>query len=474
MMDYNVRSFFQEIKNQQYDILLADLQNNGHRIASLQNHLLAMDNKKIENLVEQQNFYKGKWTRFNIMLTSFLIFCRDVDPWSKWDSCDVIFQFYTNLNNCLLNDTYPVDDLVNIYQFNTEYIIPLAHELDSQYTILDTKKHQFLSHVSSIISRLFNSIKSQSNEDTMINQWQNLPEKQKILLYLVNKLINIYFTIESPQLCSNIFRNFKPKCTIANFNLFPMGQQIEYRYLLGKYYFMNARITNAFVQLNTSFTMTLKVSQLMNQNGNPVFTRNLRRILRYLIPMGLIIGKLPNMNLVQQIDPSLGPKYIPLIKIVRDGNILGLNQWLEQHEAELKSRHLLLVLLEKLSIVTYRYLIRTVIQEYSIKQNSNRLPYDVLQRCIDLSVGHANTPDENTEITIYNGIHNGVDAENLLITLINLGYLRGNCFPLLKLSVFQRTTNVDDILPPMEGKLLTMFPLNDEDSWLDKQDFSQF
>ncbi len=472
MSQYSLLQFFNDIQNKKFGLLRLDLSKNGSIIASLQaqihNNPKNKDSKALEELVESQNFYSGKWTRFNIMITSFLKLCRDTDPWSTWRSCDVIFQFYIDLNNCLLNDTYPVDDLVNIYVENTEYIIPLAQTLDNNYKILQTRKFQFLGHVSSVISRAFNSIKPHNIGNDPNIASQPLPGKQRVLLYLVNQLNNIYFTIQSPQLCSNIFRNFKPKSSIDKFSQFSLKEQIEYRYLLGRYYLLNHRITNAFVQLNTAFNMLLKVFKMTGTIADPRSIRNLKRILRFLIPVGLIMGKLPNFNLVRNIDvqDEFTSSYITLIKSIRSGNLFEMNKWLQLHEKELRQRHLLLILLEKLPVVTYRYLLRRVIQTWSIEQQSNRLPYDVFEMSLKRSIRDSDT-SRDQPVDIFNGIHKSCNAENVLVTLICLGYLRGNCFPLLKLCVFQRTINVNDILPPIEGKMLTMFPLNSDDSWLD-------
>ena len=231
---------------------------------------------------------------------------------------------------------------------------------------------------------------------------------------------------------------------------------------------MNNRITNAFVQLNTAFNTLLKVFEITGTINDPRSIRNLKRILRFLIPVGLIMGKLPNFNLVKNIDTEdeFTSSYILLIKAIRSGNIYSMNKWLQLHETELRQRHLLLILLEKLPVVTYRYLLKRVIQIWSIEQQSNRLPYNIFEMSLRKSINDTETSmGQSTDI--FNGIHKSCNAENVLVTLINLGYLRGNCFPLLKLCVFQRTTNINDILPSIEGKMLTMFPLNNDDAWLD-------
>lgn len=459
-MNYSLAQLFQDLAASKYDALSIQLETNGMTIACLQNELNKRakgrhDDKSLEKLVQMQKFYDGKWTRFNMLIVSFLQYCRDVDPWSLWHSCDLIFNFYQSLTNCLLNDNYPIDKLVRIFRSHTEYVIPLAMRLDYHYASIGTKRYQLLSFVSSVISRLFNSIKRFEGSDSP-------PAKHEILLYIVNKLNNIYFRIESPQLCSNIFNNFRPK-SVAHFTQYPVKEQIEYRYLLGRYYLMNNRITNAFVQLNAAYHQISIVSHRVHSDYMPQLRRNMIRVLTYLIPTGLMMGKLPRFELVKSLDREMAEKYAQLARHVRAGSIKGLNIWLRDHESELRERDLLLLLLEKLPMVTYRFLIRAVVESFVTAQDSGRLPYNVVETAMQVSIGH-----QQEELSIYDTIHRAQNLENVLVTLINLGFLRGNCFPLLKTCVVKKTHLLQDIMPPIEDRVMQSFPLNADDAWLDE------
>lgn len=468
MMDYSLHQFFQDIRNGDYSVLSANLNGNGRRIAALQKELQAngqiVENKTLEELAENQNFqFSGKqWARFNFMVVSFLQYCRDVNPWSLWESCDLIFKYYQDLSNCLLNDNYPTDPLVPLFVEMTEYVVPLSTELDSNYMVLKTGQNQFQSHASSIISKVFNSVKPfrPAEDDVQDGPSGELPEKQRILLYLVNKLVNLYFRIQSPQLCSNIFKNFKPKSMASSFSKYPIRQQIEYRYLLGRYYLLNNRVTNAFVQLNTAFQ---QLAAIASTTEAPQIRRNMARILRYLVPAGLIMGKEPRFAFLSAIDDVLAVKYMALAQCIRSGTIRGLNQWLKKHESQLLQEHLLLILLEKLPMVCYRNLIKTVLLQCVVPHNTGKLTYATLETAMNLSIGESH----DAGIDIYSAIHCAANVENVLVTLINLGFLRGNCFPKLSLCVVKKTRVMGDILPPVQDRILASFPLNPEDSWLD-------
>lgn len=474
MMDYSLSQFYQDVRDGAFQVMVIDLNLNGPRIAALQRDLQgrshsgqSMDDKTLEESIESQKFkFQGKsWTRFDMMVTSFLQYCRDVNPWSLWNSCDLIFKFYQDLGNCLLNDSYPIDPLVPLFTELTNYVVNLAITLDANYVELNTRPHQFLSHTSAVISKVFNSVKPpRTNEDDISDpDVTSVPEKQRILLYLVNKLNNLYFRIKSPQLCSNIFKNFKPKAMVPSFAQYPIREQIEYRYLLGRYYLLNHRVTNAFVQLNTAFNQLMLIATTAHPQTQPLIRRNLSRILRYLVPAGLVLGKSPKLAYLSEIDPALSQKYALLLQHTRSGNIKGLNEWLKHNETGLRKDHLLLILLEKLPMICYRNLVKTVIQTCAIPENTGKIPYATLQKALELSICHTDAP----RIDIYTAIHRPDNVENVLVTLINLGLLRGNCFPVLGLCVVKKTAMVNEILPPIQDRILATFPLNSEDSWLD-------
>lgn len=498
-MDRNsLTDFFRDVSNQNYTVLSIDLSRNGTTVSALQNILVPLDtptttsDEQIEASVRNQQFFQGKWTRFNILVVSFLKFCRDVDPWADYyTNCDIIFEYFSSLNNCLLNDSYQVDSLIDLYLETLDYVVRIAKSLDANYTIWGTRKYQFLSYTSSIVSRLFNSIKKPVNKNPKVSKYETsriANGKQRILLTIINELNTIYFLIDSPQLCSNIFKNFKPKCSSDSFRTaFPIVEQIKYRYLLGRYYLMNERIANAFVQLNSSFASLLLISQLsassnpanvnvtVGNSVDPRLRRNMARLLKYLIPAGLILGKLPNMGLVRQIDSDLSNRYTELIRYMKSGNIHGINHWLQTHETELRRQKLLLLLVEKLPMVAYTFLLKTLIENWSFPQGVNRLPYDLFERALRVSIDNNNNntnngsnPETDTVVTIYNGIQRVESAENILVTLINLGYLRANCFPLLKTLVFKRSNDIREILPPIDDRVLQMFPLNSDDDWLER------
>ena len=114
----------------------------------------------------------------------------------------------------------------------------------------------------------------------------------------------------------------------------------------------------------------------------------------------------------------------------------------------------MLLLLEKLPIVVFRFLIKRLLTNVIDVEQGNRIPYSLVLRGLQYSVRiEASDADP---VTIYNGIHHPdtvESAENVLVTLINLGFLRANCFPQMKLCVFQKNTPVKEVMPRVDQRI---------------------
>lgn len=457
MNGYTLNDFFNQINTGDYAILTLNLQSNGSQVASLQQELQNYkDNNQLDELIEQKvttPHKKRRWARFNIMILSFLKYCRDLDPWSLSSSCDLIMDFYTNLTNCLLDESYNLEPLLPLFLEQTELIIPMGRKLDESYMELGTRENQFLSYLSSVISKLFNSIKPSHSDDVNQNKPMKISGKQKILLFLVNKLNNLYFRINSPQLCSNIFKNFPLKSSTKQFSQFNFKEQLEYRFLLGKYYMINGRVSDAWTQFNTSFAQLILIGQTNRQSDQ--WSRNVQRVLRFLVPLGIVAGKCPQFDgRYAEYLQRLKINYPELIQAVTTGNMFAVHGWLQRNESLLRRDHLLLLLLEKLPIVVFRFLIKRLLTNVIDVEQGNRIPYSLVLRGLQYSVRiEASDADP---VTIYNGIHHPdtvESAENVLVTLINLGFLRANCFPQMKLCVFQKNTPVKEVMPRVDQRI---------------------
>ncbi|AGO12543.1 AaceriAER203Cp [[Ashbya] aceris (nom. inval.)] len=457
-----MNAFIQQVREGNVAVLNINLDKNGLLVAALQKELQNnyQDDSALDRYVEGAQLHDGRWTRFNVLVSGFLRYCRDVNPWSLWESSDLLFTCYQDLGNCLLQDSYPIEGLVRLFKEETEWIVPRAVRLDSNRKLVGTKKHLFVQHVASVISKVFNSIKGRVDEAS--SAYAALPAKQQILLYVANQLNNIYFRIDSPSSCANIFKNIQPKSMIEHFQQYPIKEQVEYRYLLGRYYLSSYRISDAFAQLRRAFQDLCALARAANAPV-PALQRNMVRVLRYLVPAGIILGRPPPFALLESLAPTLGRSYGELVHALKTGNLQAMHQWLRSHEDELRRRRLLLLLLEKLPLLAYRNLLRRAFQIVALPAYSNRIPYAAVETALRLSIG---TPDPAAP-PIYRLIHTPDNAENVLVSLINYSFLRGNCFPLNRMCVTMKTTNLPDVFPAVTPKIASKFPQNHDDAWLD-------
>ncbi|CAH00324.1 Thp1p [Kluyveromyces lactis] len=450
--------FFGALKAGDFSVLDINIERNGQLILELQQFLRSNDSIDLETLINSHSLYENRWTRFNNLVSSFLGYCKELNPYSLWESSFSVFQYYQDLNTCLTNETtmYPIDSLVPLFTATTELVIPMAIRLDANHKIIGTRQHQFLTHIASIISKLFNSIKARVDDDKV--EFDHLSGKQKVLLYISNKLNMIYFKINSPSSCANIFKNLKPKSNIYSFNQYPLTERIQYRYYLGRYYLLNHRMVNAFHQLNQCYELLATLPDSIAKQNNR------RRLLKFLVPCGIIISKLPDFNKLSQWDPILAQKYTALVIAVKNGNLNRVNFWLYENESWLKSSKLLIVLLEKLPIITFRSLLRSIFLYYCIPRNSNKLPYSVIRPILAKSIGLY--PPEMP--SIYKDNYTAESLENILVTLSIQQLWKGNVFPSLQVCVTMKTNDISVIFPNINEKIVSRFSLNQEDSWLDK------
>ena len=127
--------FFGALKAGDFSVLDINIERNGQLILELQQFLRSNDSIDLETLINSHSLYENRWTRFNNLVSSFLGYCKELNPYSLWESSFSVFQYYQDLNTCLTNETtmYPIDSLVPLFTATTESV---------SYTHLDVYKRQ--------------------------------------------------------------------------------------------------------------------------------------------------------------------------------------------------------------------------------------------------------------------------------------------------------------------------------------------
>ncbi|XP_063160936.1 PCI domain-containing protein 2 [Candoia aspera] len=162
------------------------------------------------------------------------------------------------------------------------------------------------------------------------------------MLFLVNQLFKIYFKINKLHLCKPLIR------AIDSSNLkdeYSMAQRVTYRYYVGRKAMFDSDFKQAEEYLSFAFEHCHRSSQ-----------KNKRMILIYLLPVKMLLGHMPMVQLLKKYDLM---QFAEVTKAVSEGNLLLLNDTLAKHETFFIRCGIFLIL-EKLKIITYRNLFKKV------------------------------------------------------------------------------------------------------------------
>lgn len=175
---------------------------------------------------------------------------------------------------------------------------------------------------------------------------QGMGNKAKRLacLAVVNQSFKIYFRLNTLRLCKNLIRaveapNFVP------LEHFPIAQQVTYKFFTGRLAVFDEDYAKAASDLSFAFARCHRRAK-----------KNKQLILQYLIPVNLLLGRLPRASLLQQHELT---QYLGIVEAVRTGNVRLLNNALDEHQDHF-IRSGTYLLLEKLKAGVYRTLFMRV------------------------------------------------------------------------------------------------------------------
>ncbi|KAI5951330.1 hypothetical protein KGF54_004404 [Candida jiufengensis] len=393
------------------------ISNNNEKFTALTKLLtiLPIENKFITSIYNSTNqvpknistLYDEEWSAFNSIVTSFIKFCVEMDPWSALCSFDLLTTYLNDLSIAFNNNTYGWL-LSDIIKTTITMVIPIAIKLDYQMFYKEQGGKYRLNYMASIILKIFNNIRI--NDSNVY--------KKSIILYLGNKLCFIYWKLDNPLLCLNIFSNMNN--TSLRIKEFPMSEQIKYKFYLGKFWFIKNELIKSFE--NFKFCL-LNTSSLKNQ----------KLILEYFIPVSIIVGKVPNFNYLKSKfngDNSI-LEFLNLFEriafLVKIGDFNGYNNLIAENYKYLKSKGILLVM-NKIELLIYRNLSCKV---WSILGKQPNLNTNLVPIPIPSSI----PPQDQI---FY--------KENIFVTLIDTGLLKGKLVKtnLIALSKIDPFPNVFD------------------------------
>ncbi|GAB4813904.1 hypothetical protein N2152v2_000950 [Parachlorella kessleri] len=245
--------------------------------------------------------------------------------------------------------------------------------------------------------------------------------KKLAALDIINVSIKIYFKLNTLRLCKNLIRTVDSK-QFAPFDSFPAAQRVTYKFYVGRL----AVFDEHYSEAQDSLSYALKHCHRAHQ-------RNKALILKYLVPVQLLLGVLPSPQLMQQYGLQ---QYAPIVQAMRTGDVRLFNDTMAQQQFRFIQEGTYL-LLEKLRQAVYRRLLRRVwlIHREQQPAKASQVSLLLFQRAL-AAQGVTMDMDE---------------VECIAANLIYRKYVKGYISHNLKVMVVAKA----DPFPPLSGVALT-------------------
>ncbi|PON85367.1 PCI/PINT associated module [Trema orientale] len=187
-------------------------------------------------------------------------------------------------------------------------------------------------------------------------------------LYVTCQLFKIYFKLGTVHLCRSVIRSIET-ARIFDFEEFPRRDKVTYMYYTGRLEVFNENFPAA----------DHKLSYALN-HCNPQSEANIRKILKYLIPVKLSIGILPKDWLLEKYNLV---EYRNVVQALKRGDLRLLRRALQDHEDRFLRSGVYLVL-EKLELQVYQRLIKKIyiIQKQKDPNKAHQLKLEIIVKAL--------------------------------------------------------------------------------------------
>ncbi|CAN4084776.1 unnamed protein product [Withania somnifera] len=187
-------------------------------------------------------------------------------------------------------------------------------------------------------------------------------------LYVTCQLFKIYFKLGTVHLCKSVTRSIET-ARIFDFEEFPLRDKVTYMYYTGRLAVYNENFSAADHKLSYALS-----------HCNPQKERNIRMILKYLIPVKLSIGILPKNSLLEKYNLT---EYNNIVLALTRGDLRLLRCALQEHEDQFLRSGVYLVL-EKLELQVYQRLLKKIyiIQKQKDQNKAHQIKLDLIVRAL--------------------------------------------------------------------------------------------
>ncbi|KAF9614623.1 hypothetical protein IFM89_019600 [Coptis chinensis] len=182
------------------------------------------------------------------------------------------------------------------------------------------------------------------------------------------QLFKVYFKLGTVNLCRSVIRSIET-ARIFDFEEFPVRDKVTYMYYTGRLEVYNENFLAADQKL---------VYALIH--CNPESKANIRMILKYLIPVKLSLGILPESWLLEKYNLV---EYRDVVRALKRGDLRLLRCALQEHEDQFLKSGVYLVL-EKLELQVYQRLVKKIyiIQKQKDPSKAHQVKLDVIVKAL--------------------------------------------------------------------------------------------
>jgi hypothetical protein len=174
------------------------------------------------------------------------------------------------------------------------------------------------------------------------------PAQSRVYILLLIAKFKALYNLNSIQQCVQMERTIKAAINSASgqgLADYPVSYKVTLCYYLGRATLYDERLAEAEQMLSLAFQMCSRA-----------FVSHKRAILRYLVPVKMLLGQLPADELLDQYQLQL---YLPVKEALYTGNVGLLQRTLDEHRLRMVQQGTFLIV-EKLLWACYRRLIKRV------------------------------------------------------------------------------------------------------------------
>ncbi|KAJ8662587.1 hypothetical protein O0I10_001548 [Lichtheimia ornata] len=248
----------------------------------------------------------------------------------------------------------------------------------------ETSQRKKLEEAANVISKSFTYCVTDRN---------SISQSKKFGTYcMIGILFRIYFKLKQQNLCKNILRAVKV-AGMPDIDEFPKADRVTFRYYLGRLYFLEEEYGKAEHELELAFRECTNANQ-----------KNKEVILKFLLPIRLMRGKMPSRLLFERY-PKSRHLYSHLVQSIKAGNIRSFDMRLDKVGPTL-IRQGTYFAVEKARSLAIRQLFRKV---YLIMDKSTRIPISTFKTALEAV---------NIDVDLE-------ETEWMLANMIFKGYMKG-------------------------------------------------